>query len=67
MGRYQPSGYLVDPLTGVLANQSGGDRLKPTESGEFANTIHALFWRQFVAAAANIVNAIAGSNVEPAS
>jgi hypothetical protein len=38
MGRYLPSGYLVDPATGVFANRAGGDQLKPIESTEFANT-----------------------------
>jgi hypothetical protein len=40
MGRYQPRSYLFDLARGVFTNRAGGDRLKPTESGEFANT----FW-----------------------
>jgi hypothetical protein len=62
MGRYQPSGYLVDPPTGVFANRAGGDRLKPTESGEFANTFRSPIGAALSAAAAIITDSNYGHN-----
>jgi hypothetical protein len=47
--------YLFDCIEGVFANRSGGNRLKPTESGEFANTVCADSDVGIGAAAANIV------------
>lgn len=39
MRQYRLLGDVFDFAGGVFANRAGGDRLKPTESGEFANTI----------------------------